>query len=235
LRQQLLAWLDGFVEIVDAHGDRGGPGGVGAGARTLLARAVVSASGRSSSLPGLSPAMNHVALLRAVNLAGRNMVGMADLRELAAGLGLADARTLLQSGNLVFEGDGPTARIEGALEAAAKKRLALETDFFVRSAKEWKAIIAGNPFPAEAKSDPGHLVAVVLKKAPAAGAVAALQAAIKGKEVVKAKGRELYAVYPEGIGRSKLTMALIEKKLETRGTGRNWNTVLKLAALLQLS
>ena len=59
----------------------------------------------------------------------------------------------------------------------------------------------------------------------------ALQQAIKGREVVRAKGRFAYIVYPDGIGRSKLTSALIEKMLGTRGTGRNWNTVLKLAAL----
>ena len=73
---------------------------------------------------------------------------------------------------------------------------------------------------------------VCLKDAPARGGVAALQAAIKGREVVKTKGKQAFAVYPDGIGRSKLTAALMEKHLGTRGTGRNWNTVLKLAALL---
>ena len=62
--------------------------------------------------------------------------------------------------------------------------------------------------------------------------VAALQKAIVGREVVRAKGRCAYIVYPDGIGRSKLTGALIEKKLGTRGTARNWNTVLKLRNLV---
>jgi uncharacterized protein (DUF1697 family) len=140
---------------------------------------------------------------------------------------------LLASGNLLFDGDGRgPAELEAALESAAKKQLGLTTDFFVRTAAEWQAIIAANPFPAEAKRDPGHLLLVCLKDAPARGGVAALQAAIKGREVVRAKGRDVFAVYPDGIGRSKLTAALMEKHLGTRGTGRNWNTVLKLAALL---
>jgi uncharacterized protein (DUF1697 family) len=63
----------------------------------------------------------------------------------------------------------------------------------------------------------------------------ALKAAIKGREIVRAKGRELYIVYPDGIGRSKLTIALIEKKLNTRGTGRNWNTVLKLLEMAEMT
>ena len=69
--------------------------------------------------------------------------------------------------------------------------------------------------------------------APEAEAVASLQAAIRGREIVRAHGKELYATFPDGIGRSRLTNVLIEKKLGTRGTGRNWNTVSKLAELLK--
>jgi uncharacterized protein (DUF1697 family) len=109
--------------------------------------------------------------------------------------------------------------------------MALETDFFVRSAAEWKELVASNPFPRQAKADPAHLLVMFLKEAPAAEAVHALQAAVAGRELVRAVGKQAYIVYPDGIGRSRLTGALVEKKLATRGTGRNWNTVLKLAAL----
>jgi len=176
--------------------------------------------------------VKHVALLRAVNLAGYNKVGMADLKALLIGLGFEDAQTLLQSGNIVFTGGNKTtASLEQALQRAAAKQLELETDFFVRTAKEWQAIVDANPFPREATDDPSHLLAVILKDEVSAANVTALQKAIVGREVVRAKGRCAYIVYPDGIGRSKLTAAMIEKKLGTRGTGRNWNTVLKLAAL----
>jgi uncharacterized protein (DUF1697 family) len=175
--------------------------------------------------------MIHVALLRAVNLASRNMVAMADLRALAEGLGFEKVQTLLQSGNLIFDSKPTGARLEGLLEATAKKGLGLETDFFVRTAREWQAVIKANPFPAEARKDPAHLVLLCLKEAPDRPAVAALRQAIKGRELVEAEGRQAYLVYPDGIGRSKLTMAVIERHLGTRGTGRNWNTVLKLAKL----
>lgn len=174
----------------------------------------------------------YIGLLRAVNLPGHNKVGMADLRELLAGLGMRDARSLLQSGNLVFRSDVRTSTaVERLLEDAAAKRLGLETDFFVRSADDWRAIVAGNPFPREAARDPGHLLVVLLKGAPDREAVKALQGAITGREVVRAGGRHAYVVYPDGVGRSRLTSALLERKLGTRGTGRNWNTVLKLGAL----
>lgn len=170
-----------------------------------------------------------IALLRAVNLAGLNKVAMADLRELAESLGFEEPRTLLQSGNLVFSGPSRSAaKLETTLAQAATTRLGVTTDFFVRTASEWKDLIAANPFAVEAKRDPGHLLVVFLKAAPGRASVVALQRAIKGREQVRAKGRHVYVTYPDGIGRSKLTMTLIEKTLGTRGTGRNWNTVLKL-------
>lgn len=173
-----------------------------------------------------------VALLRAVNLGGRKPVAMSDLRDLVTGLGFAAVRSLLQSGNIVFEGDGRTsAELERLLESAAAERLDLHTDVFVRSAREWAEIVARNPFSGEARRDPAHLVVMVLKDAAKAADVKALQAAISGPEVVHAEGKELYITYPDGIGRSRLTNAIVERKLSTRGTGRNWNTVLKLAAL----
>ena len=174
----------------------------------------------------------YVALLRGINVGGHKPVAMADLHHLLTQLGLADARSLLQSGNLVFGANGRTAaRLERLLEAEAAKRLGLQTDFFVRSAKEWKSVVANNPFSKEAARDPGHLVVMALKDAPKDTDVKALQAAITGREVVRAGGKHLYIVYPDGIGRSRLTNAVIDKLLGTRGTGRNWNTVLKLASL----
>ena len=177
-----------------------------------------------------------IALLRAINVGGRNTVSMAELRDLLAELGFANVQSVLQSGNLVFDSRaGTPTRLESLLEQAAKDRLQLETAFFVRTAKEWAEIVAGNPFPDEAKRDPAHLVVLVLKGAPDREHVTALEEAIVGREVIRAGGRHLYIVYPDGIGRTKLTNALNEQKLGTQGTARNWNTVLKLASLAAAS
>lgn len=174
----------------------------------------------------------HIGLVRAVNLPGHNKLTMADLRALIERLGFQDVRTLLQSGNVVFRsGGGTTPQLEQALEKAAQERLRLKTDFFVRTTGDWRDVITNNPFPKEAERDPGHLLVMFLKDAPDRAQVTALQKAIKGREVVRANGRQAYFVYPDGVGRSKLTSALIEKMLGTRGTARNWNTVLKLGAL----
>ena len=175
-----------------------------------------------------------VALLRGINVGGHNKIAMADLRQLTETLGLGQPQTLLQSGNLVFDGGRRTpASIEKLLETETEKKLGVAVDYVVRSADEWHDLIAANPFPMEAKADPSHLVVMCMKAALKPADVNALQATIAGPEVVKAVGRELYLSYPAGIGTSKLTNAVIERKLGTRGTARNWNTVLKLAAMLE--
>jgi uncharacterized protein (DUF1697 family) len=172
-----------------------------------------------------------VALLRAVNLPGKPL-SMAALREMAEGLGFTKVRTLLQSGNLVFDSDdGDAEALEHRLEAGAKKALGLDTDIIVRTADDISEAINANPYPEAGRDDPGRLLVVFLKAAPREGALDALRASIKGTETVEARGRHLYAVYPDGQGRSKLTMQLIEKHLGTRGTARNWNTVRKLAEM----
>ncbi len=176
----------------------------------------------------------HIALLRAVNLGGHNKIGMADLRSLVATLGYSDGRTLLQSGNLVFRaGRRSTVVVERQLEVEARARLGLATDFFVRTAEEWATLVERNPFPKEARRDPSHLLLFCLKDAPPVSRVEELEASIVGGEVVRSYGRHAWIVYPDGIGRSRLTTAVIERNLGTRGTGRNWNTVLKLLAVIR--
>lgn len=173
-----------------------------------------------------------VSVLRAINLGAHNRIAMADLRAMCDKIGLVNAKTLLVSGNLVFESAVTSSEtLERQLEAASTKYLGVTTDYFVRSAKEWQAIIDANPFPAEANSDPARLVMMCLREAPGAAAVKALQSAIKGRETVRASGKQAYFVYPDGMGRSKLSITMIEKALGTRGTARNWNTVLKLGGL----
>ena len=171
-----------------------------------------------------------IALLRAVNVGGIK-VSMADLKALLVDLGFEDVRTLLNSGNVVFRGK-TESDLEALLETEFAKRAGRPTEFFVRTAEEWKSIVARNPMTNEARHDPGHLLVVVLKREPSDEEVDSLRNAIVGPEVVKADGKQAYIYYPAGVGQSKLTAKLIEKQLGSPGTGRNWNTVLKLAAMV---
>jgi len=175
--------------------------------------------------------MRQVALLRAVNVGGRS-VPMAELRDCATALGLNEVRSLLQTGNLLFEADTGGVELEARLEAAIQARFGLAADVILRTASEWAQAISANPFGDAAREDPSHLVLMALKAAPTADCVEALRGAVAGRETVQAVGRDLYLVYPDGIGPSKLTISVIERKLGVRGTARNWNTALKIAATL---
>ena len=158
---------------------------------------------------------------------------MAELRQMAEALGYAEPRTLLQSGNLLFRAAGSSAAaVERALREGSRRALGVEIEFFVRTAAEWAALVSENPFPREAKADPGHLLAMPLSGAPGRGPITALENAIPGRERFRVIGRTAYLVYPDGVGRSRFTVALIERTLGVRATGRNWNTVLKIAAAL---
>jgi len=173
----------------------------------------------------------YIALLRGINVGGAKLVAMSDLRDLCGGLGFEGATTLLQSGNLLFRCKPvAAARLERQLERGIAGEIGVECNVVVRSAKEWQQLVDANPFREEARRDPGHLLAMVLKQPPDAKAVKKLQEGIPGREIVSAGTRHLYIVYPDGVGRSKLTHTFIEKLLGTRGTARNWNTVLRVAA-----
>jgi uncharacterized protein (DUF1697 family) len=174
-----------------------------------------------------------IALLRAVNLGSTNAVSMAALRDLTSALGFTNVRTALQSGNLVFHTSRRApAALERLLEAEMLKGLGVRTRFFVRTAADWQSTIENNPFPAEAKANPSRLIVVFLKDAVTAEGLASLRAAIHGQERVGGVGRQAYLSYPDGISTSRVTAALIEKHVGTSGTGRTWNTVVRLAGMV---
>src|SRR5579859_2272568 len=117
----------------------------------------------------------HVALLRGINVVGRNVVAMSDLRDLFEALGFDGVQSLLQSGNVVFDGAKTTgAPLESLLEVETSRRLNVSVDYVVRRASEWQKVVARNPFADEARRDPSHLLVMFLKAAPEAKDVKAL-------------------------------------------------------------
>lgn len=174
-----------------------------------------------------------IALLRAVNLGPHGKLPMAELRTALTALGHGNVRTLLATGNVLLDADAVGAKLEAQIEALLADRFELKTDVLVRTPAQWTDLIAANPFAEAAKADPAHLVAMPLKACPAPGAKEALRADIQGREEVEVRGDTAYLWYPDNIGDSRLTAAVIDRKLGVRGTGRNWNTTLKIAAAAQ--
>ena len=170
-------------------------------------------------------------LLRAVNLGGATTIKMEALRGIAEALGFRHPTTLLQSGNLVASHDGTPAEAAARLEAALAKEFPYAPGVIARSRSELSEAIETNPLPLSAGQDPKSLQYIALASTPEPGALERLTAGYAGPETIALRGSDLFVYYAEGVGRSKLTNALIERRLGVKGTARNWNTVLKLASL----
>ncbi|MEZ0448944.1 DUF1697 domain-containing protein [Cellulomonas sp. ICMP 17802] len=168
-----------------------------------------------------------IALLRAANVGGRTITA-AQLRAAAEGLGHTEVATYVNSGNLVLVPAGAAAAVGPGLSDALAAELGFEVPVLTRTLAQWQAIVERLPFPDEAASDPAHLVLYCWDGAPSTG----FDPTPYGNERVAFAGHEMYAYFPDGIGRSKLTLPLIEKSTGRRGTARNWNTV---RALLRLA
>jgi uncharacterized protein (DUF1697 family) len=169
-----------------------------------------------------------IALIRGINVGGHKKVRMADLKASCESIGFRDVRTHLQSGNVVFR----TAKSDRAkLAKEVEGCLGVEAKVILRTSDELKKAIAANPMPDAAQRNPSAFIVVFLSDKPTAAAMQSLRDGYKGPEVMELRGAELYIEYGAGMGTSKLTNTLIEKKLGVNGTARNWNTVTRLAAM----
>lgn len=175
------------------------------------------------------PSRTWVALLRGINVGGKNSLPMRDLAALFTDAGAAAVETYIQSGNVVF--DAP-ARAEARIAAAVKKGIVAGFGFDVpivlRSADELAAIARANPF-LEAGRDPKTLHVVFLADAPSRAKLATLDPARSPPDELMVRGRDVFLHLPNGMGRTKLTNAWFDSRLGTVSTARNWNTVLTLA------
>ena len=185
---------------------------------------------------------NHIALLRGINLGGRNKVAMADLRAVVAGLGHGDVRTYIQSGNVLFTavaGAEDTAAMAEEMMAAITAKLGVIAPVVILNRSELATVLAANPFPGQ--SDPKKVHAVVLTHPATAdltdrlNAVAGQSAAKGSRDALRAVGRTVYLHTPDGYGTSDLAQQLLRivtaAKAGTTGTARNWATMTKLLAL----
>lgn len=173
-----------------------------------------------------------IALLRGVMPTGRNRAPMAELRALLEDLGFAGARTLIASGNAVFRSSGPLGReLEALLEREIAARIGPSLDVMVRDQDAWSAMMAQNPFPEDAALRPNRLLATALKGVPDEDGARAFEALVAAPDKARVIGDTAWIVFtsPDSLG--KLTPAAYRRTLGVSGTGRNWNTVVRLQAL----
>jgi uncharacterized protein (DUF1697 family) len=171
----------------------------------------------------------HVALLRGINVGGKNKLPMRELAALFEAEGCGDVRTFIQSGNVLF--DLPSARVATLgerISARIHEGHDLTIPVVLRTARELAAAAAHNPFAA---GDTAMLHVMFLRDKPSAAKVKALDAERSPGDRFTLVGRDLYLRLPNGVARTKLTNAYFDRALDTVSTLRNWRTVQKLAEM----
>lgn len=173
-----------------------------------------------------------VALLRGINLGPHRRMAMAELRELATGLGWQAVATHLQSGNLIFRADGDDAELAATLSAALAQRFAAGVDVVVRDAAALSALVQAHPY---ADGDPSRVIIACCDTPIGQAQLDRLNRLRSGDERIElaAGGRDLYASFPDGQARSRLAAGLIDALAPATGTARNLRTMSALADLLR--
>ncbi len=172
-----------------------------------------------------------VALLRGVNVGGKNKVPMAQLCSVCADCGCADVRSYIQSGNLVFRSSATSATLEGELERAIKRCFGIWIVVIVRTSAQWSRYLKENPFPEASRKEPNRVMLVLAKVKPAANAAGALRQRAEGGERVAEAGDALWIHFPAGLGKSKLAPGALDRFVGSPVTMRNWRTVVTLGDL----
>ena len=172
-----------------------------------------------------------IALLRGINVGGNKLVPMAELCKLATGLGWRDVATYIQSGNLLFSSDVTAAAAEAALEQAIARRFGFTVEVVVRSRTALRRYAAGSPFADAEAAHPQWLLLGLAKRRPRPDAADRLRPYATAGERVAVIADGVWIDYSAGVGKSKLTPAVLDRAIGSTVTARNWRTVQKLAEL----
>jgi uncharacterized protein (DUF1697 family) len=169
-----------------------------------------------------------IALLRGINVGGRNRLPMKDLREIFREIGCEDVRTYIQSGNVVYRPSAPVAdSVSTAVSEALVDRFEIQVPVVVRTASELDRIVKANPF-LESTPDTHPLHVGFLLERPDPDRVENLDPDRSPPDEFVVAGAEVYLRLPNGVGRSKLTSRYFDTRLRTTITIRNWRTVVTL-------
>lgn len=171
----------------------------------------------------------YISLLRGINVSGQKKILMKDLRALYESLGLTQVTTYIQSGNVIFESEEiDRTRLQAQIETKIQQEYNFEVPVTLRSTRELQDIIKTNPFAHEVASNSKAMYLTFLSAEPSEDGLSQLaQFPFKNEQYI-IQGKEVYLIYPDGYGKTKLTNQVLEKKLNVSATTRNWRTVNKL-------
>jgi uncharacterized protein (DUF1697 family) len=175
----------------------------------------------------------YVALLRAINVGGTHKLPMADLRAACLALGWENPQTFIQSGNLIVDAPAPIEEAQALLAQKLHATLGWMPEIILRTPSAWRAHVSANPFAGAAEINPKIVHLYLTQQPPSPDAARQLAArATAGERAVLAGDALMIDFAGSGIARSRLTPAAIDRACGSPATGRNWNTVLQLSAML---
>jgi uncharacterized protein (DUF1697 family) len=174
----------------------------------------------------------YVALLRSVNVAGHGRLAMADLQASFLALGHSDVSTYIQTGNVIFRSASKSpAKLVADIERQLERDYGSAPSVLLRSAGDMARIAGSSPFPRQG-ADPSRHHVTFLAAAPDKSHLASFRPPPSGRDELLILGQEVYVHTPDGYANSKLTGALLERRLGLTSTTRNWNTVTRLSELV---
>ena len=172
-----------------------------------------------------------VALLRAINVGGARKIKMADLRALFVDMGYGAAQTYIQSGNVVFQAEDDEQPLRQRIERQIEATFGFPVTVALRASDEMALITAQSPYPPDALAEDESLYAALLAETPSPEGIGRLLATDTAPDEFRLIGREVYLLYRRTMRDTKLTNALLEKKLGVAATSRNWRTITTLATM----
>lgn len=175
--------------------------------------------------------ISYVALIRGINVGGKNSLPMKELIAALEGIGCSNINTYIQSGNVVFHNTSPAALLTEEIAAEILRRRGFKPHVLVLERSEFERAVDNNPF-LESESDPKALHLGFLDSVPLSPDLQSLQAVRAPSEKFELIGRVFYLLAPDGVGRSKLAVKS-EKSLGVPMTDRNWKTVSKIMSMLE--
>ncbi|WP_433943055.1 DUF1697 domain-containing protein [Paenibacillus sp. SN-8-1] len=175
--------------------------------------------------------MIYIALLRGINVGGKNKIKMADLKEALENRGFKRVKTYIQSGNVLFESEKDERTLAAEIEEEINTSFGIALKVMLRTAQELEDLIVNSPFAHRELSDGESLHVSLLGEPLTEEQIHKIDQSEKGNDEFAVIGRDVYFHFRQSILDSKLGGAL--DKLKIPSTSRNWNTMNKLNALAQ--
>jgi uncharacterized protein (DUF1697 family) len=168
-------------------------------------------------------------------MAGHNLIKMTELAKLFIDLGFGDAKTYIQSGNVIFsyEGDKSSSSLSDELEKAVLNKFHLPISVMTRKKEDLIKLTASNPYLAKPDFDPSKMAVIFLNETPLSSQIQKVADVNFPPDKFIITGDEIFIYCPNGFGKTKLYTGFFERKMDVIGTARNWKTITTILNLIE--